>query len=106
MRHRYIWFEDEQPTDSNKKNAYLNLQNNDYKVDIVLTHTCPYFAIPEHTFLPGIDQNTVDKSTEIWFESLCNDGLQFKKWYCGHYHIDEEYRGVEFLYHSFLPLDI
>ncbi len=106
LRHRYIWFEDEQPTDSNKKNAYRNLRNNNYKVDIVLTHTCPYFAIPEYTFLPGIDQNTVDKSTEMWFESLCNDGLQFKKWYCGHYHIDEEYRGVEFLYHSFLPLDI
>lgn len=104
--HHYIWFADEQPQDEDKEYAKKRLYENDYNVDFIFTHTCPYFAIPKHLFLPGIDQNTVDNSTEIWLESLCDDGLEFKHWYCGHYHADAEYNGITFMFNDFLPIDL
>jgi len=45
----------------------------------------------------------VDKSTEIWLDEI-EEQLDYKKWYCGHYHIEsmeqkaEEYSGGEFGY--------
>ncbi len=104
--HHYVWFEDEQPQDEDREYAAKRLFENGYEVDFVFTHTCPYFAIPKHLFLPGIDQKTVDNSTEMWLESLCDAGLTFKKWYCGHYHADAEYNGVTFMFNDFLPLDL
>ena len=41
-----------------------------WKVDIVLTHTTPLKYEPVETFLPGIEQSNVDKSTEEWLDTI------------------------------------
>lgn len=99
------WFEDEQPQKEDITNAVENIRKNNYKVNIIMTHTCPYFAIPKHMFLSGIDQSKVDNTTEIWLESLLDNGLEFDKWFCGHYHLDGEYKDIEFLYKDFICLN-
>ena len=44
--------------------------DHDWKVDVVLSHTTPLKYEPVEVFLPQIDQSQVDKSTEIWLDSI------------------------------------
>ena len=37
--------------------------------------------------MAGVDQNSVDKSTEVWLDGI-EDRMEYKKWYCGHYHVN------------------
>ena len=78
------WFEDEQPSDEIK--AYVEKQLKENKVDYILSHTCPLCYIPTDVFLHGIDQSTVDNSTEKWLQKI-KESTTYKKWYCGHYHL-------------------
>lgn len=85
LENGHKWFEDEQPSDAIKQYAEKQLQDVDWKVDCVLTHTSPLKYEPVEMFLGFIDQSTVDKSTETWLDSI-EDRLDYKRWYFGHYH--------------------
>ena len=67
------------------------------QVDVMLTHTCPMSDRPVHSFLPGVDQATVDTSTEEWLQKLA-DKTRISRWYAGHYHVDETIGKTRFLY--------
>ena len=95
----YGWWADEQPSEEIKKYVEAQVQKN--SVDIVLSHTCPYRYIPTDTFLPGIDQNSVDKSTERWLDTI-EQMTEYHAWACGHWHIDKTINKMHFLYHGFL----
>lgn len=82
------WFPDEQPSDEIKKRVEENLDKASWKVDVVFTHTCPYPFEPVEAFLPSIDQASVDKSTEAWLGDI-QKRLDYKNWYCGHWHINK-----------------
>ena len=56
------WWPDEQPSPEIK--AYVEQQIREKQFDIVLSHTCPFKYEPTEMFLGGIDQRTVDDSTE------------------------------------------
>ena len=56
------WWPDEQPSPEIK--AYVEQQIREKHFDIVLSHTCPFKYEPTEMFLGGIDQRTVDDSTE------------------------------------------
>lgn len=101
-----MWFNDEQMSQQDKEYAVRNLDKINYKVDYVITHTCPLFAVPKFRFMKNVDQSTVDNSMEIWLEWLCDAGLTWKEWYCGHWHIDMKYNWINFLYNSFVEMDI
>lgn len=81
------WFASEQITDARKAEINQILEDNDWCVDYVLSHTCPYYERPVHLFLRSIDQSTVDSSMEVWLQKIANK-LDFKHWYFGHYHGD------------------
>ena len=93
------WFESEQPDIVIKAYVEKQLDNVDWKVDTVLSHTCPISTEPRHMFLPFIDQSTVDKSTEEWLQTIA-DNLDFNKWYFGHFHGDWVNGKYEMLYNS------
>lgn len=61
------------------------LAKNDWKIDIVLSHTLPFEYMPIDLFISGIDQSTVDNSTEHWLSDI-EIKLNYKWWYAGHYH--------------------
>lgn len=98
------WFSDEQPSADTKTRALDQLSKQDYKVDVILTHTCPLKYIPYEAFLSGIDQSTVDNSTEKFLDGI-EEKVKYDKWYCGHYHIDKKIDKLEFMFHSFQLLD-
>ena len=58
----YNWFEDEQPSDEIKEKVERVLSERDWKIDVVLSHTCPLRYEPTEVFLSMIDQSSVDKS--------------------------------------------
>lgn len=91
------WWADEQPSDEIKRRVEEQLCNN--HIDVVFSHTCPYKYTPTECFLPGIDQSTVDNSTEHWLDTI-EDKLDYKAWYCGHWHINKNIDKMHFLYHD------
>ena len=91
------WWEDEQPSDKLKIRLLNRLITEKPKIDIVLSHTCPYRYIPLEGLIDGIDQTIIDQSTEHFLDTL-ETQIDYKKWYCGHFHIDKEVDNIEFLY--------
>lgn len=96
----YGWWPDEQPSKEIKEYVEYRLDDLGWKVDVVLSHTTPLKYEPVEMFLSGIDQSGVDKSTEIWLDSL-EDRLEYKKWYCGHYHTEKKIDKLEIMFENF-----
>ena len=46
-----------------------------------------------------IDQSEVDNSTEQWLDNV-EDDLDYKAWYCGHWHTNKRIDKMHFLYHD------
>ena len=83
------WWSDEQPSEEIRQKVENALAARNWKIDVVLSHTTPLKYEPREVFLSGIDQSTVDKSTEIWLDSI-EDRLTYKRWYAGHYHTEKK----------------
>lgn len=95
----YMWFKDEQPSEEIKREVENKLNSVDWRIDCVLSHTTPVKYEPVEWFLSGVNQSTVDKSTELWLDTIENK-LDYKKWYCGHYHGEKKIDKVEFMFNS------
>ena len=103
LANKWGWWPDEQPSDEIKEHVEKQINAAGWAVDIVLSHTCPMKYIPTEVFLPGIDQSSVDNSTEIWLNNI-ETRLYYNRWYCGHYHTDKVVDKVRFLFEDFLEL--
>ncbi len=99
----YMWWEDEQPSEEIKAYVEEKILALNNKIDIVLSHTAPYKYMPTETFLPFIDQNTVDSSTEKWLDGI-EDALKYQKWYLGHYHINKRIDRIEILFEDVVEI--
>lgn len=100
------WFDNEQPCVFTKE--YVLRQCQDHPIDVVLSHTCPKHILPVEAFLPGIDQSTVDQSTEEWLEEVFTS-IYWKqlhplssRWFCGHYHIDKSIHIFRFMFNDIM----
>lgn len=98
LAHGANWFPDEQPSKEIK--VYVEKQIREKPFDIVLSHTCPYKYEPTEVFLPMIDQDSVDASTEHWLDRI-EEQIRYIAWFCGHWHIDKRIDRMHFLFHSF-----
>ena len=96
----FNWYESEQPDEEIKMRVKSNLKANDNKVNIILSHTCPYKYLPYEAFLDSIDQSTVDNSTEKFLDEL-EQNVKYDKWYCGHFHIDKKIDRIRFMMNDF-----
>ena len=97
LAHGWKWFANEQPSKEIKEYVESQLAKRDYKIDVVLSHTCPLDYQPIEVFLSGIDQSKVDSSTEEWLNEI-EHKLDYKKWYCGHYHTYKKLYNVEMMF--------
>ncbi len=94
----YGWWDDEQPSVEIK--SYVEQQLKTHEIDVILSHTCPFKYEPTEVFLPGIDQSTVDSSTEKWLDKI-EESTNYKAWFCGHWHINKRIDKMHFLFHGF-----
>lgn len=97
------WFKEEQPSDGIKEYVEVKLEENNWKVDYVLSHTCPLCYEPTDLFLDFLDQSKVDKSTEEWLTKI-EKRLEYQKWYFGHFHGNREYYCAEMLFETIKEL--
>ena len=104
IKNGYNWFEDEQPDDKTKAFVEQQLADNGDKVDIVLSHTCPLKYEPTEVFLSCIDQSQVDQSTEKWLDVI-EERVNYKKWYCGHFHTDKTIDKIRFMFEDIAELE-
>lgn len=81
LNHR-SWWKQELPSKEEMQRGRKNLSMHDYKVDYVITHCLPQSVL---TSLAGGHYYEPDILT-TYFDSLLDEGLQFKSWMCGHYH--------------------
>lgn len=81
-------------------NSRNKMEECGFVVDTVLSHTCPYKYIPREAFLPMINQDSVDDSTEKWLDNI-ESRLYYERWYCGHWHISKRVDKLHFLFHDF-----
>ena len=93
------WYDDEQPSEETKKYVEEQLEKDNWKIDIILSHTCPYEERPTQFFSPTVDQSTVDNSTEKWMQKIANK-TDFQKWYYGHYHGEYESGKYKLMYYG------
>lgn len=98
LAHGYGWWENEQPSAEIK--AYVEEQIKRKQFDMILSHTCPLKYEPIEMFLSMIDQQSVDKSTEIWLDSI-EERVNYKAWFCGHWHTDKRIDKMHFLFDDF-----
>ena len=103
LAYGYRWFEDEQPSEDIKKYCEKQLEAADWKVDYVLSHTCPIKFEPTEVFLKGLDQSKVDKNTENWLSTI-EEKLTYKRWYFGHFHTNKDADKYTILFHDIRTL--
>jgi len=106
IEHGWGWWDDEQPSDVIKQRVENRLEDEGWKVDIVLSHTAPLKYEPRELWIGkrGIPQHLVDKATEKWLDTI-EDRLTYDRWYCGHYHTNKSIDKIRFLYDTYLNLD-
>lgn len=89
--HSYRWFPDEQLSPAEvaacRNEIHDKMPHDGY--EYIFTHTCPIKYEPYDKFLTSIDQTQVDKTMENFFGDL-DSTIRYKKWFCGHYHVDRE----------------
>lgn len=106
-RHRlangHLWFPDEQLTEAEKEHVEQALDRRHWRIDTVLSHTCPAAFVPQEALLPSIDQSTVDTSMEDWLQRI-EQRLRYRRWYCGHFHIEKQEGRLRFLHKDIVPL--
>lgn len=90
LEHGRNWFENEQMSIEEMENATRICEDLDWKIDLVLTHTCPRRFEPTDLFLSVVDQNSVDNTMEIFFNRI-EFQLDYKAWLWGHYHEFRDY---------------
>ncbi len=78
------WWEGELPTKQEMAEGLVNLEENNWKVDYVMTHC----AASSTTAIIGGDLYAQDVLTDYLQE--IKDRLKFKKWFFGHHHIDKQ----------------
>ena len=100
IRNGLPWFESEQPGEAIKKYVEQKLDKVNWQLDIVLSHTVPIECEPVWAFIPGLDQSTVDKSTEKWLQYIY-DNLEVTEGYGGHYHVEGEEGGVRIMFEEY-----
>lgn len=94
------WWPQEMPSDYEYEEGLNNLEKVNWKVDYVLTHTCPEFIATELvTYLqPG------EEALRRYLDHIA-ENLEFDEWFFGHFHIDESVDNFRCLYNEIVELN-
>lgn len=95
------WWSSELPSNAEIENALNNLEKVNYKVDIVVTHTCRSSLLP--VAIGGINKYGEDICNKF-FEEI-HSKLEYKLWCCGHFHKDLQQGKDILLYDKVINVD-
>lgn len=80
-----IWFKEELPSDEEYRRAIRTLEEHNYQVDYILTHTAPASIIPR---VIGAYPDHHDRELTGFLDWVYHE-VNFKKWFFGHFHVDK-----------------
>ena len=81
------WWKEEMPNQEEYAEGFRNLELNKWKVDFIVTHTCPVKI--QKVLLEKSDKNL--ETTELnQYLSEIDSKTNYKHWYFGHNHLDED----------------
>lgn len=95
-----IWWEQEMPTTEEIEEARANLAKAHYTVDYILTHTNSNLFMKNYLGFEK-ENNVLTHFLDEVFKRVT-----YGWWYCGHFHIDQDYKdiGVSVLYDGIIKL--
>lgn len=79
------WWPQEMPTMAEYEEGTMNLEKVDYRVDYILTHSCPQTIGRQLVTMiyPG------EEELQRYFEFIANEA-EFRDWYFGHWHVERD----------------
>lgn len=92
------WWPEEIPSSVEWNYAYDNLNKVNWKVDYIITHDAPATITMQTRLKYRVSK--VSSNLEIIHTST-----DFKHWFCGHLHMDEDFNNVSVLYNRVLPIE-
>lgn len=96
-----IWWEGEMLSVEDEKNTFESMDKNDWKVDYIITHTCPDVIIKpmfNYSYILG------DRTSQFFDHIYHHEDLVFKKWIFGHFHDDIDFNEFKCIYEDFYKL--
>ena len=97
------WWPQEVPSKAEIDHAIDTLARHGNQVDYVLTHTCPFDALPEVRLRVNSWDEYANHSVEKNLQAI-NDTIQYTDWYFGHWHMDFNYNPYHAMYNRVLRL--
>lgn len=94
------WWPEEMPSYHEYEEGLKNLEKVGWKVDYVLTHTCPESIANQlvaHLY-PG------EQALQRYFNEIA-DHTEFKEWFFGHWHMDKSIDNFRCIYHDFIEIN-
>lgn len=98
------WFPDEQLTEEERGTIRQDVIDHGNREDIILAHTCPMDHRPLECFLSGIDESSVDTTTEQFLQEI-TETAEYNQFFCGHWHTDKQEGKIRFLFHDIVMLE-
>lgn len=93
------WWPEEMPSNYEYDEGLNNLEKVDWKVDYVLTHTCPEYIANQLVTYTYPGEETLQRYLNVIAEDL-----EFEEWYFGHWHMDESVENFRCLYNDIVEL--
>lgn len=97
----WSWFPQEQLSKEEQTEGLKLIEQNNWKCDLVLSHTCPVIYEPTDLFLSVVDQSMVEKDMERYLGQI-EYQLDYKAWLWGHYHQFRDYPRTDGRYKTML----
>ena len=99
------WWARELPSAAEYEEALLNLDKCGGKVDYILTHCAPESYL-NRSGMPGMYYRSSNELTDFFDAVMRSSKVDFKGWYFGHYHSDQNFDKFHLLYDSVMELEL
>ena len=97
------WWARESPSHEEYAHGLETLDDEEWKVDIVLTHTMPKSCVSEYELKHGMAWLKANDPVTAYLDTVAED-LKFDRWFRGHFHCDERFGIVECLYETIVEI--
>lgn len=96
------WWKQELPSEDEMEEGRKNLAKYNFKVDYILTHCCP--TTMQEILGKGLGNSRKADILTDYLQEI-EENTQYKHWYFGHYHFDQEIdEKHSLLYYAIIPL--
>lgn len=99
------WWARELPTNEEFKKGLDNLAKHDNKVDFIITHSCSKHDFNMMSLKYHMQHKIADPENQLReYFSLVQQQVDYKAWFCGHFHVNHEVDRTIFLYGHIVQL--